>query len=114
MGKAPASLFYWGDFIRDPDLRRCSNAAVGVWIRCLCLMFDAERKGVLETHETPWTDEEIALAVGGRFDETMNAITELVTKGVASRNERGALMSRRMYRDEKTRDDTKKRVQKFR
>jgi hypothetical protein len=77
-------------------------------------MFEAERKGVLATRGVPWTDEEIALAVGGRFDETMKCITELVTKGVASRNERGALMNRRMYRDEKVRDDTRERVRKHR
>jgi hypothetical protein len=77
-------------------------------------MFEAERKGVLETNGTPWTDEEIALAAGGCFEETKIALTELVTKGVASRNERGSLMNRRMYRDEKTRHDTKERVKRFR
>ncbi|MGA7885273.1 MAG: hypothetical protein WCA44_05975 [Acidobacteriaceae bacterium] len=114
MGKLPASLFYWGDFIRDPDLRRCSNAAVGVWIRLLCLMFECEPKGILATNGAPWSDEDIALAVGGRWEETNACLTELVTKGVASRNASGALMNRRMYRDEKIRDDTRERVRKFR
>jgi hypothetical protein len=114
VGKLPASLFYWGDFIRDPDLRRCSNAAVGVWIRCLCLMFECEPKGVLATNGQPWSDEDICLAVGGRWEETNACLTELVTKGVASRNASGALMNRRMYRDEKIRDDTRKRVRAFR
>src|ERR1700688_4436928 len=114
MGKLPASLFYWGDFIREPGLRRCSNAAVGVWIKCLCLMFDCEQKGVLATGGVPWSDADIALAVGGQWDETNACLTELVTKGVASRNAEGSLMCRRMYREEKTRDDTRRRVQKFR
>ncbi len=114
MGKLPASLFYWGDFIRDPDLRRCSNAAVGVWIKCLCLMFECEQKGVLATNGIPWTDDDIALAVGGRWEDTNACLTELVTKGVASRNDAGSLICRRMYRDEKVRDDTRKRVQRFR
>jgi hypothetical protein len=114
MGKLPASLFYWGDFVRDPDLRRCTNAEVGVWIRCLCLMFEAEQRGILATNGIAWTNEEVALAVGGNTDETIKCVTSLVTKGVASRNELGALMNRRMYRDEKIRVDTKIRVQRFR
>ena len=114
MGKLPASLFYWGDFIRDPDLRRCSNGAVGVWIRCLCLMFECDPKGILATNGVPWSDEDICLAVGGRWEETNACLTELVTKGVASRNAAGAIINCRMYRDEKVRDDTRKRVRAFR
>lgn len=114
MGKMPASLFYWGDFVRDPNVRRCTHAEVGVWIRTLCLMFEAERKGVLSTNGVPWTDEEICLAIGGRYEETLNCVTALVTKGVASRNEDGSLVSRRMYRDEKEREDTKERVRRHR
>jgi len=100
MGKLPASLFYWGDFVRDPNVRRCTHAEAGVWIRILCLMFDAETKGILESNGVPWTDEEICMAVGGKYEETLQAVTALVAKGVASRSDRGSLMNRRMYREE--------------
>lgn len=114
MGKLPASLFYWGDFVRDPDVRRCTHAEVGAWIRLLCLMFEAETKGVLATGGVPWTDEEIAMAIGGKYEETISIVTSLVTKGVASRNEAGSFMNRRMYREEKDRVDTRERVRRHR
>lgn len=114
MGKMPASLFYWGDFVRDPDLRRCTHAEVGIWIRILCLMFEAEFKGMLSTNDIPWTDEEIARAVGGNPKEVRLAVTALVTKGVASRADNGALVNRRMYREHEQRLGTRKRVEEFR
>jgi hypothetical protein len=77
-------------------------------------MFEAEHKGVLATNGVPWSDEEIALAIGGHYEETKCAVTSLVTKGVASRDKNGALMNRRMYRDEKIRRDTRNRVAAFR
>jgi hypothetical protein len=114
MGKLPASLFYWGDFVRDPDLRRCTHAEVGVWIRVLCLMFEAEFKGCLATNGIAWTDEEIAHAIGGDTSQTVQCVTALVTKGVASRNENGALINRRMYREHQERLAVRERVRKHR
>jgi hypothetical protein len=114
MGKVPASLFYWGDFVRDPDLRRCTNTEVGVWIRLLCLMYEAEYKGMLATNGVPWTDDEVALAIGGSVSEAKKAVTALVTKGVASRLPNGALINRRMYREHSERLGTRQRVQNFR
>jgi hypothetical protein len=114
MGKLPATLFYWGDFVRDPDIRRCTHCEVGVWIRILCLMYEAEFKGVLATNGIPWTDGEIACAIGGDASDTIKCVTSLVTKGVASRNADGALINRRMYREHLERVATRKRVQEFR
>ena len=114
MGKLPASLFYWGDLIRDPGVRRCTHFELGVWMRILCIMFDAPTKGLLETGGIPWPDQEIAFAVGGDCNAVKQTIERLVTLGVASRNANGSLMNRRMYRDEKKRIDTKLRVQRFR
>lgn len=114
MGKLPASLFYWGDFARDPNLRRCTHAELGVWMRILCLMHESECRGVLQTNGVAWTDEDIVMAVGGRPEETLNHVTSLVTKGVASRTDSGALMNRRMYREEKERESTRDRVRKHR
>jgi len=114
MGKLPASLFYWGDLLRDPDVRRCTHHELGVWMRVLCLMFEAETKGVLATKGVAWSDDDIVMAIGGKYEETLCAVTSLVTKGVASRNEAGALINRRMYREEKERVDTRERVRKHR
>ncbi len=97
--------FFWFPFFpqawrNDPDLRRCSAAARGVWIDMLCLAFECQERGVLSTNGTAWTDKEIAEAVGGDISLNLNCIKELLRKGVASRRQDGAIYSRRMVDDE--------------
>jgi hypothetical protein len=92
--------FYPGDWMKDPNLRRCSHAAKGVWIDILCLMWESEERGVLVTSQRAWSDEEIALAVGGDNATTLACLAELTLKGVANRRQDGALYSKRMVRDE--------------
>lgn len=103
MAKLPSFQFYPGDWQKDPDLRRCSHAAKGVWIDMLCLMFEADERGVLATNGVAWSDEEIACAVGGDAATTIGAIQELTFKGVAKRRSNGALYSKRMVADENKR-----------
>lgn len=98
--KLPAFQFYPGDWRKDPDLSRCSKAAKGVWVDMMCLMFECEERGVLATGGLPWTNEEIAAAVGGDLTGALTCIQELLDKRVAHRNESGAVYSRRMVRDE--------------
>lgn len=114
MGKLPGFTFYTGDWVKDPDLRRCSKAAKGVWVDMLCLMFECENRGVLATDDRPWSDQEIAGAVGGDIAENLSCIAELLDKGVASRNKFGSIFSRRMTRDERERQETKGRVRRYR
>jgi len=101
MGKLPAFLFYPSDWLRDPELLRCSKAAKGVWIDMLCLMFDCVERGKLISNGVPWSKEEIAQAIGGDVDENLSAIAELLGKGVArvARNTE-AIYCSRMVRDE--------------
>lgn len=106
--KLPAFQFYPGDWLKDPNLRRCSQAARGVWIDMLCLMFESECRGVLESDNGAWTDREIAAAVGGDVKENMALIKELLRNGVARRNDRGAVYSKRMVRDEEIRQERAK------
>jgi hypothetical protein len=89
--------------MKDPNLRRCSRAARGMWIDMLCLFFECEDRGVLSTGGVPWSDEDIAAATGGDIAEGLDALAELLRKGVARRNEFGAIYSRRMVRDEQIR-----------
>lgn len=91
--------------MKDPNLRRCSRAARGMWVDILCLMFECEDRGVLMTGGEPWSDEDIAAAVGGDISEGLACITELLRKGVAHRNGSGAIFSRRMARDEQIRQE---------
>jgi len=98
--KLPAFQFYPGDWQKDPGLRRCSHAAKGAWIDILCLMFESEERGVLISQGHAWSDDDIALAIGGDLTATKQLIYELTLKGVANRDARGALTCRRMVRDE--------------
>lgn len=100
MAKLPAFQFYPADWLKDPDLRRCSHAAKGVWIDMLCVMHECEERGVLATAGKAWSDEEIASVVGGDRKATLSCIHELIEKQVARRRGAGAIYSARMTRDE--------------
>lgn len=115
MGQLPAYLHYAKDWLTDTNLRLCSKAAKGVWQDCLDIMFLNSVRGVASFGDgTPWTDEELCRAIGGDVGENMNCIQELLVKGVAHRNERGAIFSRRMVRDEQERKNNADRVRRFR
>lgn len=103
MAKLPSFQFYPGDWLKDTNLRRCSHTAKGVWIDMLCLMFEADERGVLATNGVAWSDEEIACAIGGDSATTIGAIQELSLKGVVKRQKNGAAYSKRMVMDENKR-----------
>ncbi len=98
--KLPAFQFYPGDWLKDPNLRRCTHAAKGVWIDLLCLMFESEERGVLVSSQRAWSDDEIVLAVGGDSAVVRACVQELTLKGVCNRRQDGALYSKRLVRDE--------------
>jgi hypothetical protein len=99
MAKLAWFKFYPGDWLRDPDLRRCSPAARALWIDLLCLMFECEERGVLISSGRPWTHEEIAAAVTGDTSANLTVLRELLDKGVARIDKRNAIFSARMVRD---------------
>ena len=114
MGKLPAFQFYPGDWMKDPNVRRCSPAARGVWMDMLCLAFECEDRGVLASGDQPWTDAEISAAVTGPTDVVLSCISELLSKGVCARNKSGAIFSKRMVRDEHERKEWRQRQKKHR
>lgn len=90
--------FYPAKWMTDAELRRCSKRARATWIDILCLMFDAESKGVLRTGSEAWSLEEIASSIPGNAAENLDDIRELLTKNAASREDgTGALMCRSMF-----------------
>lgn len=103
MAKLPGFMFYPGDWQKEPTLRRCSHAAKGVYMDILCLMFECEDRGVLATAGRGWSEDEVALAVGGDYQQSLSCVRELVEKGVISWNNSGCMYSRRMVRDEEKR-----------
>lgn len=75
----------------------------------------APNRGVLaDAGGTPWSDREIAAVIGGDTTENLGFVTELLAKGVAHRNENGAVYSRRLVRDEEERKAGAKRQARLR
>jgi hypothetical protein len=109
MAKLPSFQFYPGDWMKDPDLRRCSLFARGLLADLLCLCHESARRGVLCDHRgEPWTNLEIRQAVGALDeDQFLEALNELESKNVLSRDDKGCLLSRRMVRDEERRQTYK-------
>jgi len=108
-------MFYPGDWQKDPCLRRCSKAAKGTWMDMLCLLFECPSRGVfVDASGKPWSEQEIAEAIGGDIGANLGYIAELVSKGVAQRDSRGAIFSRRMVRDEHNRRSATERKRKER
>jgi hypothetical protein len=71
--RRPSFQFYPGDWVANPNLRRCSHAEKGAWVDILCLLHDQAEYGVLR-----WPLKEIAQAVGC----TLSTLQGLVAKGV--------------------------------
>jgi hypothetical protein len=115
MGKLPAYLHWAKDWLTDVDLSMCSKAAKGVWIDVLDTMFLNCIRGVACNEDgKPWSDEDLARAIGGDITENVTRIRELLARGVARRNANGAIYSRRMVADEKERQSNKERQKKHR
>ncbi len=111
-GKAPAFQFYVRDWLSDPQLRMASHSAKGIWIDLLCFMWEAPERGILTG-----TEIQLAKMVGATEEDFKLFLEEAVTlkfANVTLSNEKVTLENRRMKREQKTRDNTKLRVQRHR
>jgi hypothetical protein len=70
--KAPAFMFYVGDWMKDPAVRRLSLAHRGIWIDLLCFMFESERRG-----ELTGTAEQLARLAGCTRLDMENFLAEV-------------------------------------
>lgn len=91
--------FFWSDWRSDPGLRACSYAARGLWMDLLCIAAEADPKGFVLVAGRACDAKVIARMTGGLMDEVEALLTELEEHGVFSRNEAGAIYSRRMVAD---------------
>ena len=99
--KAPSMQWYPGDWQRDFGVRSCSLAARGLWREMLDVMHDGEPRGTMQVGRKIISDPaEIGAMVGAKPGEDVAAmLAELEAADVFSRNESGAIYSRRMVRD---------------
>lgn len=103
MGKLPAFQFYPADWRKDPGVQSLSFHDRGVWFEILCLMHESEQRGRLLLNGKPMPDEALARLLGLDKQILTKTVTTLIEYGVASRSEDGALVNRRMVRDENLR-----------
>lgn len=104
MEKLPALQFYTADWRKDPCVQALDHEHKGVWIDLLCIMNETSRRGFLVLPSgDPMPDEAIARNLGLEPERWTRIRRALVSLGVASESDDGALYNRRMVRDEKTR-----------
>lgn len=103
MHKLPAFQFYPADWRKDPSVQALSFFDRGVWFEILCLMHESEQRGKLLLNGKPMPDEALARLLGLDKQILTKTISVLLDYGVASRDEQGALINRRMVRDENLR-----------
>lgn len=72
----PSFQFYPGDWVSNPNLKRCTFEERGIWLEVMCLMHDQPEYGVLR-----WPLKEIAQAVGCRAANLQSLARKAVLKG---------------------------------
>jgi len=111
MGKLPFMKFFPGDWIKDT--RGLSCQARGAWIDILCYMWDANPRGRISNSLSVYSrklgiPEDDVKRVFEEFNDQQVCLIE--TDG----NKNVTLTSRRILRDEKSREQTRCRVERFR
>ena len=101
--KRPAFQFYPADWRNDAGLKLCSLSARGLWIEMICIMHAAEPYGHLCAAGRPLDTRDLSKLVGESERDVKKWLDELVRNNVCS-SEEGAIISRRMVRDESLRE----------
>lgn len=99
--KLPAIQFYPADWRKDPGVQSLDYFDRGVWFEILCLMHESPERGKLVLNGEAMPDEALARILGLDNQTLTKTLTTLLKYGVASRDqENGALINRRMVKDE--------------
>ena len=85
-------------------LQSCSIGARGLWIDMMCIAHECEPYGHLTVNGRPMTASQIARHVGVSQRDCERLLRELEDSGVSSSTPEGTIFSRRMVRDERTRN----------
>jgi hypothetical protein len=102
--KLPAIQFYPADWRKDPGVQSLDYFDKGVWFEILCLMHESPERGKLLLNGVAMPDAALARVLGLDNQTLTKTLTTLLDYGVASRDlESGALINRRMVKDETVR-----------
>lgn len=108
----PWFKFYPTDWRADPALKMCSLAARGLWIEMLGIMHDAAQYGHLLVANSPPADADLAVLIGTTPDQISDLLGELESRAVFSRTRKGVIYSRKMVRDAKNAETSRKNGKK--
>lgn len=104
--KLPALQFYVGDWRKDPGVQSLSYHDRGVWFEIICLMHESPRRGyLLMPNGAPMMSTSLARILGLPTPQVIKTLNRIAEAGVSDRDpDSGALINRRMVRDQKTRE----------
>lgn len=108
----PWDKFFWADWEADQNLRLCSFAAQGLWMRCLCICARSDPKGYLAINGRAIDAASLARVAGGSEAEVAELLDELEANGVFSRDRNKTIYSRRMVKAAKRQKEGAKHAKK--
>jgi hypothetical protein len=99
----PHIQFYVGDWRKDLAIQSISYHHRGIWFELLMLMHCSEQRGRLVLAGKPMSNASLARLLGLSEQESLSAVEVLLSQGVASRDQNGAVICRRMVREQELR-----------
>jgi hypothetical protein len=108
-------MFYTGDWMKDPNLSKCSAATRGIWMDLLCAMHENGRTGIITGSVA-----ELAQMCRCSEQDMRHTIVTLRKNEVAeirkcdARLQKVTVVNRRMNREYKAREAHKLRTRKYR
>lgn len=115
MSKLPAIQFYPGDWRKDVGVQSLTFHDRGVWFEMLMLMHESPVRGKLMIGGKAASDELISSVLHIDLETFRGTVTTLLDRGICDRDSRtGALMNRRMVRDEQDRSKNRKKLNDWR
>lgn len=112
-GKAPAFQFYVKDWLSDPQLKMASHSTKGIWIDMLCFMWGAEVRG--EISGAKCQIKKMVGADDADFDLFVTEASALCfCYIVTDDNNKITIRNRRMYAEQKDKDDNRLRQARYR
>lgn len=99
MAKMGWTKFWFRDYEADFNLRLCSFAAQGLWMRMLCRMDEGEPRGHLTLHGKAMVLADFPKAFQGTIEEIKILLQELESNQVFAKDKAGTIYCRRMVRE---------------
>lgn len=112
MGKRPAFQFYPNDWMHDVELQSCSSSTRGIWINALCLMWWSRVRGEITAPKEKLI--EMLNCKPEEFELFLAEQKRYIFCKIMLHNDLVTLRNRRMYLEQKDRENTRLRVQKHR